>query len=85
MITPVASAAIVVAVALKLAEVAPAGTITAEGAVSDAWLLEIATAVPPLGAAALRVTVQVLLAPEVSDDGLQVRPVRPVGASRLIE
>jgi hypothetical protein len=46
------------AVAVKLALVAFARTVTETGTVIDASLLERLTIIPPLGAAALRVTVQ---------------------------
>jgi hypothetical protein len=46
------------AVALKLALVAPAGTVTEEGTVRAALLLPIPTLYPPLGAAELMVTEQ---------------------------
>jgi hypothetical protein len=57
------------AVAVKLAVVAPAATVAAAGTVSAALLSEIATAVPPAGAACDMVTVQVELAPEAMLDG----------------
>lgn len=47
-----------VTVAVNPALVAPAATVTEEGTVIAAWLLERLTTVPPAGAAALRVTVQ---------------------------
>ena len=46
------------AVAVKLALVAPAATVTVEGTVTAAFPLVRLTAWPPVGAAALRVTVQ---------------------------
>jgi hypothetical protein len=46
------------AVALKVAEVAAAATVTLEGTVKLALPLDKETLTPPLGAAALRVTVQ---------------------------
>ncbi|MCL4794289.1 MAG: hypothetical protein KJZ84_06995, partial [Bryobacteraceae bacterium] len=73
------------AVAVKLAEVAPDGTVTAVGVVSELLLLLNETAVPPLGAAALMVTVHVLLPFEFSDVGLQVRFDSTVGATRFRE
>jgi len=45
-------------VAVKLAEVLPAAMVTEAGTETDEELLEIATARPPVGAAAERVTVQ---------------------------
>ena len=51
---------------MKVVEVAPAGTVTeAAGTGSSALLLEMATAVPPAGAAPLNVTVQ-LVVPELA-------------------
>jgi hypothetical protein len=46
------------AVAVKDPLVDPAGTVTTEGTLKPAALLEIATVAPPAGAAALSVTVQ---------------------------
>ena len=48
----------VATVAEKLAEVAPAATVTEEGTVTDEELLANVTANPPVGAAADSVTVQ---------------------------
>jgi hypothetical protein len=53
------------AVAVKVAEVEPAGTVTEAATGSIVLLLDRDTAVPPLGAACASVTVQVDLAPEV--------------------
>ena len=50
----------VAVVALKVAEVAAAATMTDAGTVSVALVLVRATAAPPVGAACVRVTVQVL-------------------------
>jgi hypothetical protein len=61
------------AVAVKLAAVAPAATVTEAGVVSRVLLSEMVTTVPPLGAAALSVTVQMLEAFEARLVGLQVR------------
>jgi hypothetical protein len=47
-------------VALKIAEVAPAATVTEAGAVSVALVLVRVTAAPPVGAAWVKVTVQEL-------------------------
>jgi hypothetical protein len=59
-------------VAMKLAEVALAGTVTDAGTGSAAVLLDVnATALPPDGAAWLSVTVQVVAAPDVTVDGAQ--------------
>jgi hypothetical protein len=51
------------AVALKVAEVPPAAILTEVGVVSKALLSDTATLTPPVGAGALKVTVQVLAAP----------------------
>jgi len=48
------------AVAVKPAEVAPAATVMEDGTVSDVLLEVSATVDPPVGAAALSVTVQVV-------------------------
>jgi hypothetical protein len=50
------------AVALKVAVIAPAVTVTDAGTVSRALLLERVTLDPPVGAFCVRVTVQVLTA-----------------------
>jgi hypothetical protein len=57
--TAVVSAVMVEAEAEKVAEVAPAATVTEAGTVSRALFLERDTTAPPVGAALLRVTVQV--------------------------
>jgi hypothetical protein len=57
------------AVALKLAVDAPAATVTDDGVVNAELLSEIVTAVPPVGAAADSVTVQVDAAPEAMLEG----------------
>lgn len=75
----------VAAVAVKLAEVAPEGTVTDPGTVNELLLLASATVEPPPGAAALKVTVQVLPAPEFNEDGLHVKPVSSAGATRFKE
>jgi hypothetical protein len=72
------------AVAVKEAVVAPAATVTEPGVVNAELLSEIVTAAPPLGAAEVRVTVQVLAAPEVRVVGLQASEERLTGAVRLI-
>lgn len=51
------------AVAAKVAEMAPAATVTEAGTVSKALLSPRATMLPPVGAGWLRVTVQVVEAP----------------------
>ncbi len=59
------------AVAVKVADVEPVGTVTEAGVVSNALLLDKETKVPPGGAALVRETVQTLVAPEARVDGLQ--------------
>ena len=81
----VESLAIVPAVVEKVAVVAPGATVTEAGTVSCAVLDEMATRTPPAGAAALAVTVQVLLAPELSDAGAQATEVTVTGGARLSE
>ncbi|GMU23214.1 MAG: hypothetical protein AMXMBFR13_32960 [Phycisphaerae bacterium] len=73
------------AVTLKVAVVAPAGTVTAVGAESAELLFDTETVAPPLGAASLKVTVQLPLSPELSEFELQVKLVSPLAATRLIE
>ena len=82
---PVASLAMVPAVAEKVAVEVAAATVTEAGAVSSALLEEMATERPPAGAAALVVTVQVLLAPEFKDVGAQTSAVTVTGGARLSE
>lgn len=60
--------AIVPAVAEKLAEFAPAATVTEGGTVSTAEFEARVTTRPPNGAALLRVTVQLVAPPEVKAD-----------------
>jgi hypothetical protein len=61
------------AVAVKVAVVAEAATVTLAGTVRLALLLVKVTLDPPAGAAPLKVTVQVLVPAPVNDVGLQVR------------
>jgi hypothetical protein len=77
--------ATVPAVALKLAEVAPDGTVTAAGTTRAGLLLDSATLAPAGGAALVRVTVQALVAPEVNVVGLQVTEASAAGADKLNE
>lgn len=63
------------AVAVKLAEVAPAATATEAGTDSAPVLLERFTVVPPAGAAGFSKTVHVDELPLVSDVGLHDSPV----------
>ncbi|NWF84226.1 MAG: hypothetical protein HXY18_10390 [Bryobacteraceae bacterium] len=59
------------AVAVNVALEAPAATVTEAGTDSSELLSDTDTVTPPVGAAPLRVTVQVLLAPEESVVGAQ--------------
>jgi len=72
------------AVALKVAVVAPAATVTDAGTVSRVLLLATVTLDPPVGAAWVRVTVQVLTALCPRLVGLQATPETTTGANRLI-
>ena len=71
-------------VALNIAVVEPAGTVTDAGTVSEALLLASVTLDPPAGAFWVSVTVQVLtaLCPRVV--GLHAKPDTRIGAVRLI-
>ena len=72
------------AAAVKVAVVAPAGTVTDAGTVSKVLLLASITLEPPLGAAWVKVTVHVLAVPGPRPVGLQATPeMRPV-ATRLM-
>ena len=70
------------AVAVKVAVVAAAATVTEAGTVRAALLLDKVTAVAA-DAVLLRVTVQVLEAPEPRLVGLQATEESTVGATRL--
>ena len=59
----------VAAVALKVADNDPAGIATDAGTLSRELLDESVTVTPPAGAAALRVSVQLLTAPEERVEG----------------
>ncbi len=72
------------AVALKVAVVAPAATVTNAGTVSEALLLASVTLNPPVGAVWVSVTVQVLTALCPRLVGLQAAPETSTGASRLM-
>jgi hypothetical protein len=72
------------AVALKVAVVAPAVTVTDVGAVSEALLLASVTVDPPRGAIWVSVTVQVLTALWPRLAGLQATADTRTGASRLM-
>ena len=65
-------AIVAAAVALKVAVVAPAATVTEGGTASDELLLDSVTLEPPIGADCVRVTVHVLVAPPPNAIGEQV-------------
>jgi hypothetical protein len=69
------SLAMVPVVTLKVAEVAAAGTVTDAGTVRVALVLERVTAAPPVGAALVKVTVQVELPELLRVAGRHVREV----------
>jgi hypothetical protein len=70
------------AVAVKVVEVAPAGTVTeAAGTGNSALLLERETAVPPAGAALFKVMVQLLDALDPTVVGLQANEDTSTGAT----
>jgi len=71
-------------VALKVAVVAPAVTVTAAGTVNIALLLESVTAAPPVRAGLVRVTVHVLLALGPRLDGAHATADTSTGATRLM-
>ena len=72
-------------VALKVALVDPAPTVTDAGTVSEVLLLASVTLDPPAGAAWVRVTVQVLTALCPRLVGVQPNVETTTGATRLIE
>jgi len=76
--------AMVVVVALNVAEVAAAATVTDAGTVRVALVSVRATAAPPLGAGWVKVTVQVLEALGPRLVGLQARLETNTGATRLM-
>jgi hypothetical protein len=82
---PVQVLVMVPAVAEKLAVVAPAAMLTEAGAVSNGLLDESATVRPPVGAGALAVTVQALLASDVNEVGVQTSEVTVTSGARVIE
>ena len=73
--TAVAEAVMVPALAVNVADVADAATLTVAGTVRRELLSERVTERPAEGAALLNLTVQVLSAPEASVVGEQVREV----------
>jgi hypothetical protein len=85
--SPAVSVALIVlavlpAVAVNVAEVCPAATSTLEGTVTFALLLDSATVVPPLGAAPVIVTVQLVVPGPVTVPGVQLSELtaRAVGS-----
>ena len=76
--------AMVVVVALNVAEVDAAATVTDAGTVSVALVFVRATAAPPVGAAWVRMTVQVLEAFGPRLVGLQASDETSTGATRLM-
>src|SRR5580700_12278080 len=73
------------AVALKVAVVAPAATVTVAGPVSEALLLASVTLEPPVGEIWVIVTVHVLTALCPRLVGLQASVETSTGATRVIE
>jgi hypothetical protein len=70
-------------VAVKVAVVAPAATVTEEGVVTLELLSDSATAAPPEGAAAFNVTVQEAEPAVVNEEGEQLSAVGTTVAGRL--
>lgn len=64
----------------KVAVVLPAGTVTLPGTVAEELLLDKATAIPPVGAAAFNVTVPVEEVPPATDAGFSETELRPAPA-----
>ncbi len=77
-------AMVAAAVALNIAVVAPAATVTDAGTVSEALLLTSVRLDPPVGAVWVSVTVQVLTALCPKLVGLQAKVDTSTGASRPI-
>ena len=71
------------ALAEKVALVEPAGTVTEAGTVRAALLLLNDTTCPPVGAALVWLTVQVLNAPEFTVEGKQASEDKTAGATRV--
>jgi hypothetical protein len=70
--TAVASAVTALTVAAKVAVVAPAATVTDAGSETEALLSDNVTAVPPVGAATLKVTVQLDVPAALKEVGEQL-------------
>lgn len=77
--------ATVPALAIKVAVLEPAATVTDAGTVKALLLSEIATLTPPLGALLLNVTVQVLIPPANTLGEAQLSPVNVMGATNARE
>jgi hypothetical protein len=77
--------AMVPAVAVKLADVAPDATFAEVGTDSAGLLLESVTVAPPEPAACDNVTVQMDVPPELRLEGEHDTMLSPVGAAREIE
>jgi hypothetical protein len=82
---PVCVVAIVPAVTMNVAVLLPTATATDVGVVKSAVLSDNVTESPPVGAALLNVTVQLLLAPEFKDAGAQTNAVTFTSGARLRE
>jgi hypothetical protein len=72
------------AVAVKVVEEVPAGTVTADGMVRAGLLSARATIAPPVGAASLSPTVQVEDAGQVRTLGLQLSWVKPMTRAVIV-
>jgi hypothetical protein len=70
--------------AVKPADVAPLGTVTLDGTETAELLLDTATATPPLGAAAVRLTVHASLPAPVIEALAQVSPLIVGAAPRPV-
>jgi hypothetical protein len=70
-------------VAVNVAELALAATVSEAGTVREVLLSERATTAPPVGADWFSVTVQVVEAPELTLLGLQARAVTSMGATKV--
>jgi hypothetical protein len=74
----------VTVVALNVAEIAPAATVAEAGIVNTMLVFESVTSAPPLGAASVRVTVQVLEESGPRLVGLHASEETSTGATRLM-
>jgi hypothetical protein len=61
---------------VKLAEMAPSGTVTLAGTLAAPWLLESITTAPPAGAALLRVSVPCDVCPPITFVGFNCNETR---------